>query len=95
MSEAGERQLKSACCDCCSSAAVPAGTVHYTISGPSDGGLSAGGTNSTVYSTASLGRSAHQWSCVAVDFKSGGGGFAVGTEKKLLKVTVFVFLMVV
>ncbi|XP_060920332.1 RNA-binding protein 20 [Labrus mixtus] len=36
-----------------SSAVVSAGAVHYTHSRPSDGGLSTGGTNSMVYSSAS------------------------------------------
>ena len=56
MRKAGERQLKSAFSDCCSSAVVSAGAVHYSVGRPSDGGLNAGGTNSMVYSSASQGR---------------------------------------
>ncbi len=59
MSKAEERQLKSALCDCCSSAAVSAGAAHYAVGRPSDGGLSTGGTNCMVYSAASQGRITH------------------------------------
>lgn len=54
--KAGHRQLKSAVYDCHSSSAVPAGAVHFAITGPSDGSLNTGGTNSLVYSAASQGR---------------------------------------
>lgn len=59
MSKAGERQLKSAFSDCCSSAVVSAGAVHYAVGRPSEGGLNPGGTNSMVYSSASQGRMVH------------------------------------
>lgn len=46
-----------------------------------------------VYSTASQGRRAHQWPCVAVDFKSNVFFFAfsVGTEKEMLKCFFFYY----
>lgn len=52
VSTAERRQLNSAFCDCCSSAALPAGAVQYAIGGPSERGVNAGDTNAMAYSAA-------------------------------------------
>lgn len=58
----GERQLKSARCDCCSSAgaagAAAGAATHYAVAGPADGGLNSAGSSSMVYSSTCQGRTA-------------------------------------
>lgn len=51
---AGERELKSAFHDCCSSAVVSSGAAHYAVGRPLDGALNSGSTNSMI--TAGQGR---------------------------------------